>query len=53
MEKYACSVCGYIYDPQEGDTANGIAAQTKFEDLPDEWACSVCGASKDEFEKID
>jgi rubredoxin len=51
MDKYECSVCGYIYDPEEGDPDNGIDPGTAFEDLPDDWTCPVCGASKDQFEK--
>jgi rubredoxin len=51
MDKYECSVCGYVYDPAEGDPDNGIDPGTAFEDLPDDWTCPVCGASKDQFEK--
>lgn len=51
--KYACRVCGYIYDPANGDPDSGIAAGTKFEELPDTWVCPVCGAPKSEFEKVD
>jgi rubredoxin len=51
MDKYVCSVCGYVYDPAEGDPDNGIEPGTKFEDLPDDWTCPVCGAEKDQFEK--
>ena len=50
MDKYVCTVCGYVYDPQQGDPDNGIDPGTKFEDLPDDWECPVCGASKDDFE---
>jgi rubredoxin len=50
MDKYVCEVCGYVYDPQQGDPDNGIDPGTKFEDLPDDWECPVCGASKDDFE---
>ena len=50
MDKYVCTVCGYVYDPEEGDPENDIEPGTKFEDLPDDWQCPVCGASKDEFE---
>ena len=53
MQKYVCLVCGYIYDPAEGDPDNDIAAGTKFEDIPDDWVCPVCGAGKDEFEETD
>jgi len=51
MEKYVCSVCGYVYDPAQGDPDSGVAPGTKFVDLPDDWVCPVCGASKSEFEK--
>jgi rubredoxin len=51
MDRYVCSVCGYVYDPDVGDPDNGIPAGTSFEDVPDDWACPVCGASKDDFEK--
>ncbi len=51
MTKYVCSVCGYIYDPNEGDTDNGIAAGTAFKDLPDDWVCPLCGVGKDSFEE--
>ena len=51
MEKYVCSVCGYVYNPEKGDPNNGVPAGTKFEDLPDDWSCPVCGAAKSQFEK--
>lgn len=51
MDKYVCTVCGYVYDPAKGDPDSGIKPGTKFEDLPDDWVCPVCGASKDAFEK--
>ncbi|MCI5839799.1 MAG: rubredoxin [Peptoniphilaceae bacterium] len=50
MEKYQCTACGYIYDPEEGDVDNGINAGTSFEDLPEDWVCPVCGVDKDMFE---
>ncbi|MDI1472549.1 Rubredoxin [Thermodesulfovibrio sp. N1] len=50
MKKYKCSVCGYVYDPSQGDPDNGIPAGTAFENLPDSWSCPVCGATKDMFE---
>lgn len=52
MEKYRCTVCGYIYDPQIGDPENGIKPGTAFKDLPDTWVCPECGVGKDLFEKI-
>ena len=51
MDRYVCTVCGYVYDPATGDPDNGIAAGTKFGDLPDDWDCPECGAEKAEFEK--
>ncbi len=53
MKKWECSVCGYIYDPAEGDSEAGIAAGTPFEDLPDDWVCPVCGVGKDQFEELE
>ena len=50
MKQYRCTVCGYVYDPKSGDSENGIKPGTAFEDLPDDWTCPICGASKDQFE---
>jgi rubredoxin/flavin reductase (DIM6/NTAB) family NADH-FMN oxidoreductase RutF len=52
MAKYECTVCGYVYDPKLGDPDGDIKPGTPFEDIPDDWVCPVCGASKDQFEKI-
>jgi rubredoxin/flavin reductase (DIM6/NTAB) family NADH-FMN oxidoreductase RutF len=52
MQKYQCSVCGYIYDPAKGDPDSGIAPGTAFKDLPDNWVCPVCGVGKDQFESL-
>ena len=43
--KYQCNLCGYVYDEE--------AEGTKFEELPEDWTCPVCGAPKSEFKKID
>jgi rubredoxin len=53
MEKYKCAVCGYIYDPSEGDPSSGIEPGTSFNDLPIDYICPVCGAGKEEFEKTE
>jgi flavin reductase (DIM6/NTAB) family NADH-FMN oxidoreductase RutF/rubredoxin len=53
MEKYRCTVCGYIYDPKMGDPESGIDPGTSFEELPDDWVCPLCGATKDQFEKVE
>jgi len=52
LEKYVCTVCGYIYDPASGDPDGGIAPGTPFEKIPDSWVCPVCGANKESFEKV-
>lgn len=49
MKKYVCGVCGYEYDPAEGDPEHGVPAGTDFDKIPDDWACPVCGVSKSEF----
>lgn len=51
MDKYVCTLCGYVYDPSIGDPDSGIAPGTKFEDIPDDWTCPVCGAGKEDFTK--
>ena len=53
MKKYVCGVCGYVYDPAQGDPANGIKPGTAFEDLPEDWECPVCGVGKDMFQKVE
>ena len=50
MQKYVCDLCGYVYDPAEGDPDNGIAPATPFTEIPDDWTCPICGVGKDMFE---
>ncbi len=50
--KYRCIVCGYVYNPELGDPDGGVKPKTPFEELPDNWVCPVCGATKSEFEKM-
>jgi len=45
-QKYICRVCGFIYDEALGDPDSGLAAGTRFEDIPDDWTCPLCGVSK-------
>ncbi len=52
MDRYECTACGYIYDPNAGDPDNGIPPGTAFESLPEDWVCPQCGVSKDYFQKI-
>ncbi|MGR6835878.1 rubredoxin [Syntrophomonas erecta] len=51
MKKYVCSVCGYIFDEAKGIPEAGIAPGTRWEDLPGDWVCPICGATKEEFDK--
>jgi class 3 adenylate cyclase/rubredoxin len=50
MDKWKCNTCGWIYDPAQGDTGNGISAGMAFEDLPDTWSCPICASTNDMFE---
>jgi len=52
MDKYECSICGYIYDPVKGDPEYDILPGLDFEDLPDDWLCPICLADKSVFEII-
>jgi rubredoxin len=49
MKKYVCEICGYVYDPAVGDPENHIKPGTSFDDVPSDWTCPVCGASKSDF----
>ena len=49
MKKYVCELCGFVYDEEVGLPEAGIAPGTKFEDLPEDFECPFCGASKDQF----
>ena len=51
MEKHVCTICGYVYNEADGDPDNGVAAGTKWDDVPADWVCPVCGADKSAFEK--
>ena len=52
MKNYVCVLCGYVYRPALGDEENGIEAGTDFEELPEDWTCPLCGASKEDFEPV-
>ena len=53
MKKYRCIICGYVYDPVEGDPDGGIAPGTAFEDITEDWECPVCGVKKADFVEDD
>ena len=50
LKKYMCLICGWIYDEAAGAPDEGIAAGTKWEDVPPNWTCPECGARKEDFE---
>lgn len=51
--KYVCTLCGWEYDETAGAPEQGIAPGTKFDDLPEDFECPLCGAPKSEFEKVE
>ena len=53
MKKYVCDVCGYIYDEAAGDPDNGIEVGTKWEDVPEDFVCPLCGVGKDQFSETE
>ena len=53
MKKWICAVCGWVYDEAKGLPEEGIAAGTKWEDIPEDWLCPECGVGKDEFEMVE
>ena len=52
FQKFRCDVCGWEYDEEQGDEANGIPKGTKFVDFPDDFECPLCGVGKAHFSKI-
>ena len=53
MGKHICVNCGYIYDPERGDPAAGIAPGTPFAELPEGWVCPLCYQPKSQFDPLD
>ena len=53
LKKYMCLICGWIYDEAEGAPEEGIAAGTRWDDVPPNWTCPECGARKEDFEMIE
>jgi rubredoxin len=53
FRKYECTVCGHIYDEEQGDPDSGIDPGTRWEDIPDDWHCPECGVTKNEYELMD
>lgn len=51
--RYVCVNCGYVYDPKKGDPMNDVPPGTAFDDLPEEWVCPMCYATRDSFDPLD
>ena len=49
-QRFICRACGYVYNELEGDPDGGLAAGTRYTDIPDDWACPLCGVTKSDFE---
>ena len=50
---FMCVICGFLYEEEKGLPEHGIAAGTRWEDVPENWTCPDCGATKDDFEMIE
>ena len=50
---WMCLICGWIYDEAAGLPSEGIAAGTRWEDVPPNWVCPECGARKEDFELVE
>ena len=50
MQKYICTICGYLYDPADGDPDTGVKSGAALKDVPKDWTCPQCGVPKSDFE---
>ena len=53
MKTYECSVCGHLYREVEGDPLRGVPPGTPWAEVPDNWVCPDCGATKESFVCVD
>ena len=51
--KWKCRSCGYVYDEELGDAEEGLAPGTRWEDIPEDWVCPMCGTPKSDFDMVD
>ncbi len=51
MDRYVCTICGHVYNPEKGEPIQDIKPGVDFKNLPADWACPVCFASKNQFKK--
>jgi rubredoxin len=52
MEKYKCTICQWVYDPEVGAPDVGVEPGIPFDQLPDDFVCPLCGADKSAFERM-
>ena len=53
LKSWICVICGHVYEEAKGDPDRGVPAGTRWSDVPADWSCPDCGASKDDFEMIE
>ena len=53
FKRYMCLICGFIYEEAEGLPEEGIAAGTRWDDIPLSWRCPDCGAGKEDFDMVE
>jgi len=53
MKSYMCVICGFVYEEEQGLPEEGIAPGTRWEDVPENWKCPECGATKSDFEMVE
>ncbi len=53
MKRWKCTICGFVYEEEFGMPDDGIAPGTRWEDIPKDWECPQCGATKEEFEMVE
>lgn len=53
LKQFICLMCGFVYDEAQGWPEDGIAAGTRWEDVPEDWLCPDCGATKGDFEMVE
>lgn len=53
MKTYVCVVCGFVYEEEKGLPAEGIAPNTSWSEISEDWLCPDCGVSKSDFEMVE
>ena len=53
FKQWECVICGFVYDEAVGLPSEGIAAGTRWEDIPDDWECPECGIGKSDFDMVE